>query len=121
MNVLVDTSIWADHFRKANAHLLELLTDERVLIHPFVIGELAMGNLRDRHRTASALNALSSVAIVDETTWLDFVETNSLGGSGLGFVDAHLLAAAAVSEAQLWTRDRRLANFAKTLGCSWEV
>ncbi len=119
MIVLVDTSVWADHFRAADSKLRAMLAAGQARMHPFVIGELAMGNLRDRHRTVTALTNMASVPIVEERAWLSFVEQADLGGSGLGFVDAHLLAAATLGDILLWTRDRRLSDRAERLGRRW--
>ncbi len=118
-SVLVDTSIWADHFRSGDAALGKLLAAGAVRMHPFVVGELAMGNLRDRARTVALLQALPSLTVTDDAAWHAFVDREALAGSGLGFVDAHLLAASAAAGVRLWTRDRRLAARATAMGCAW--
>lgn len=117
--VLIDTSVWADHFRAGDAALVALLNDGRARMHPYVVGELAMGNIANRARTIALLRAVPSIAPVDEDAWLSFVEREELGGSGLGYVDTHLLAAAHVAGAALWTRDRRLAARAAKLESAW--
>ena len=118
--VLVDTSVWADHFRARDAGLTVLLAQGAVRMHSFVMGELAMGNLRDRARTIDLLQAVPGVATIDDWAWHDFVAEEQLVGSGLGFVDVHLLAAARMAGVYLWTRDRRLAEHATRLGCGWD-
>ncbi len=112
--VLVDTSVWVDHLRKHEPHLARLLTQQIVLGHPFVRGELAMGNLRQREVILSALDDLpqATVAFADEINL--FIETHALFGLGLGLIDAHLLASAHLSgKTRLWTRDKRLLAVAK--------
>lgn len=117
--VIVDTSVWADHFRAAEPGLVTLLDNADVRLHPFVLGELAMGNLHQRQRTIALLGALPSAEITPQPSWLSFVASRNLGGTGIGFVDAHLLCAAMAGNHLLWTRDRRLADHAAALGCRW--
>ena len=114
--ILVDTSIWIDHLRAGDATLSELLIRGETLIHPFVIGELACGNLKNRHQLLSLLQALPpSPAATDEEVLL-FIERHHLMGRGIGYVDAHLLASVALSEnGRIWTRDKRLATLADGL------
>lgn len=116
MRILVDTSVWADHLRQSDAALIDLLRAGAVVMHPFVLGELALGNLQPRDATLAALSALPAAAIVDADAFLAFLIEHDLPASGLGFVDAHLLAAAAAGGMQLWTRDRRLAARAAAAG-----
>ena len=114
--ILVDTSVWVDHLRAAEPRLVTLLESGMVLAHPFVIGELSLGNLKQRKTILTALAGLprSSVATSDEV--LHFIERNRLHGRGIGYVDAHLLAAVRLhSTAALWTRDKRLHAVAATL------
>ena len=115
--ILVDTSVWVDHLRKGDRGLAELLTASNVLMHPFVVGELACGNLRKRDQILALLKDLprASVAMDDEV--LFFIEQHTLMGRGLGFVDMHLLASVALhGTARLWTRDKRLRAAADSLG-----
>ncbi len=115
--ILVDTSVWVGHLRKGDRRLAELLTASNVLMHPFVIGELACGNLRKRDQILALLKDLprASVAMDDEA--LFFIERHTLMGRGLGFVDVHLLASVALhGTARLWTRDKRLRAAADSLG-----
>lgn len=107
--VLVDTSIWIDHLRNNEPQLASLLTQNSVLGHPFVRGELALGNLRQRQVILSALDNLpqAPVAYADELSF--FIETHALFGLGIGLIDAHLLASTQLSgNTKLWTRDKRL-------------
>ena len=90
-------------------------------MHPFVLGELAMGNLRQRERTITALDMLPEAPLVPHPQFLDFVSGHSLYGSGLGFVDASLLASASVGELLIWTRDRRLREQAEKLSLAWQA
>ncbi len=114
--ILVDTSVWADHFRSSDKRLVGLLGTDSVLCHPFVIGELALGNLRGRGATIDALQALPSAISATNRELLDFIEMQGLSGSGVGLVDAHLLASVKLTPgASLWTRDRRLAAVADRL------
>jgi len=113
--VLVDTSIWVDHLRKGNRHLENLLVDGEVVCHAFIIGELACGNIRNRNEILSLLQTLRSTPTVDMTEFLFFVERNHLFGLGIGFVDAHLLASAKLSDTVLWTADRKLKGAALNL------
>ncbi len=109
MMILVDTSVWIDHFRNNEPLLVSLLTSNNVLCHPFVRGELALGNLSQRHIILSALDNLPQAPVVfaDETS--RFIETHSLFGLGIGFIDVHLLASTQLAiNAKLWTRDKHL-------------
>lgn len=107
--ILVDTSVWIDHLRRADARLTDLLKRGRVLCHPYVIGELALCNLRQREDVLSALNSMPQAGVASHQEAMQFIEKNSLAGSGIGYIDAHLLAATRLSPgATLWTRDKRL-------------
>lgn len=107
--ILVDTSVWIDHLRKLEPVLSDLLHGELVLMHPFVIGELAVGIVEDRRATLKLLSELPSVTTADHTEVLSFIDEHHLYGSGIGFVDAHLLTSVALDAGtRLWTRDRRL-------------
>ena len=108
--ILVDTSVWIDHIRRSDPELTELLIAGKVLIHPFVIGELALGSIRDSDRLLREMRKLPAIVVArdDEVLWL--ITNYALGGSGIGYVDAHLLAAVRLTPGSvLWTRDRRLA------------
>jgi hypothetical protein len=113
--ILVDTSVWVDHFRRRNERLASLLLDGQVLGHPSVLGEVALGNLRRRDEILGLLSELPRARAATDDEALAFIERHALHGSGVGWVDIHLLAAAALSRASLWTLDRRLAVAASRL------
>jgi predicted nucleic acid-binding protein len=114
--VLADTCVWADHFDHADAELRGLLEDGRVLMHPSIIGELALGNLKRRTIVLRDLHALPRVVLASDEEVLSFVARRTLFGRGIGYVDAHLLAAVQLTTgAKLWTRDRRLREAAAEL------
>ncbi len=114
--VLVDTSVWVDHFRRGNDRLSGLLEKERVMIHPFIFFELACGNIRNRNEILALLRVLpsSGIAVMDEV--LAFIDSHRLMGKGLGYVDVQVLASAIIANVRLWTLDKRLAGAAVALG-----
>jgi predicted nucleic acid-binding protein len=115
--ILVDSSIWIDHLRGSDAALTGLLGGGRVLTHPFIIGELAMVSLRQRDVFLNALRDLPQAVVAADEEVLGFISQHVLFGLGIGYVDAHLLAAARLTPgASLWTRDKRLHDVAKSLG-----
>ena len=114
--ILVDTSIWVDHLRHGDARLKALLETAQVVIHPFILGELALGNLRQRNVVLSTLRDLPHAVSAGNEEVLDFIERQALPGLGIGWVDAHLLASARLTSASLWTRDKRLKAVAIKLG-----
>lgn len=114
--ILVDTSVWIAHFRKGGSRLAELLGEAAVLVHPFVVGELACGNLRNRAGILSDLEVLPSAVSATHEEVIRLVEDRKLWGLGIGWIDAHLLASALLSDCQLWTMDKRLVRAAATAG-----
>ena len=115
--ILVDTSIWVDHIRTHSEALSELLNRGAVLAHPFVIGELALGSLRQCATVLGLVAKLPSAAVASEWEVLRLIERHSLNGTGIGYVDVHLIAAARLTaNALLWTRDKRLHGVADELG-----
>lgn len=115
--ILVDTSIWVDHLRRSDARLVRALNSAQVLTHPFVIGELACANLKQRATVLALLRDLPRSSHASEDEVLFFIDQHELMGRGIGYVDAHLLAAVTLSGAAgLWTRDRRLGAIAEQLG-----
>jgi predicted nucleic acid-binding protein len=114
--ILVDTSVWVDHLRRNHARLKALLEAGQVLIHSFVIGELALGNLRQREAILQSLQDLPKAVSAGDGEVLGFIERNALFGLGIGYVDAQLLASARLSAALLWTHDKRLHEVAIRLG-----
>lgn len=118
--ILVDTSVWVDHLRRGDARLVELLESASVLMHPFIVGEIACGRLADRTTVLELLQDLPSAAVAEYGELLAFVEHHRLWGMGIGYVDVHLLAAVALTKgATLWTRDKRLRVAAQALGCAF--
>ena len=115
--ILVDSSIWIDHFRANDPDLAVLLNRGEVLAHSFVIGELALGNLRQRGEILRLLGELPQAIVATKAEVLHFIDANRLHGLGIGYVDAHLLASTRLSaDARLWTRDKRLHAVAVKLG-----
>lgn len=117
--ILVDTSVWVDHLRRGDDALGAALEASIVVTHPWVIGELALGPLRNRHEVLHLLGQLSAAHEASHGETLELVERRSLAGRGIGYVDLHLLASAALSGVPLWTRDRRLAEVAGELGLAY--
>ena len=114
--ILVDTSVWVDHLRDGAPALAAALEQGRVLTHPFVLGELACGNLKNRGEVLQLLGELPAAPMATDPEALDFIERRALMGRGIGYVDVHLLASVALAgTAQLWTRDKRLAAVAADL------
>ncbi len=113
--ILVDTSIWIDHFRRGNPALAALLRDAAVLTHPFVIGELACGRLKRRDEILTLLGSLPQVDVADHEEVLAFITSHRLMGCGIGWIDVHLLCSTALSQVDLWTLDKRLASAARSL------
>ncbi len=114
--ILVDTSVWVDHLRSKDAELERLLNDGQVLSHPFVTGELALGNLSLRDAILHALRGLPEATVARDGEVLHLISTHSLFGRSIGYVDAHLLASVQLtSGASLWTRDKRLHEIATKL------
>ncbi|MCH7742872.1 MAG: VapC toxin family PIN domain ribonuclease [Proteobacteria bacterium] len=114
--VLVDTSVWVTHLRTGDPNLEKLLLESEVMCHPFVVGELACGNIKNRDEILSLLQALPSALIVSQNEFLYFVELRRLAGVGIGFVDVHLLASSCLSETPLWTQDNKLRLSAEKSG-----
>jgi len=114
--MLVDTAVWVDHLARGNAGLAALLEEGAVETHPFVIGELALGSLRWREATLAHLQALPTVPVAEHDEVLYLVERHSLAGTGIGWVDAHLLAGVLIAGTTIWTLDRPLAAVAARLG-----
>ena len=114
--MLVDTSVWIDHFRRRSPALVELLEGDQVWTHPFVVGELACGNLAQRDKILASLSELPHVPMVTHDEALVFIETRRLMGRGLGLIDVHLLASAVLAKIPFWTSDKRLATVATEFG-----
>jgi len=119
--ILVDTSIWVDHFRTRLGALDALIAADQVLGHPFVTGELAVGDLSGWKETVSLLRAIPAAPVASEQEFLDLLLDEGLIASGLGFVDVHLLASCRIKpEILIWSRDKRLAAHAGRMNLAWE-
>lgn len=119
--ILVDTSIWIDHLRDKNEHLMNLLNRNQVLMHPMIQGELACGCLQHRDQILGLLKNLPQVSEATHDEALYCLEQHKLMGKGIGFIDLHLLASTFLTKnTLLWTRDRRLYNLAQSISVSWE-
>ncbi len=115
--ILINSSVWVDHLRSGDRTLVRLLNTGQVLAHPFVIGELALGNLRQRQLIRNTLDDLPRAILASDEEVLHFIGAYRLFESGIGYVDAHLLAATRLTaRATLWTRDKRLGVAADRLG-----
>ena len=120
--IVVDTSVWVDYLIGGDPLLDELLDRESVLVHPFVVGEVAMGNLRNRAAVLNMLGDLPGIEVSTDEAILTFVAQENLGGTGLSFIDAHLLAATCrFGGAVLWTRDKRLHTVAQRFQIAMDV
>ena len=117
--ILADSSIWIDHLRARDEMLASLLKADQILAHPFVIGEILLGNLRQRSSVLRELHDLPQARVAEDTEVLHLIEQNRLYGLGIGYVDAHLLAAVRLTPGtSLLTRDKRLLTAAAQLGLS---
>lgn len=110
--VLVDTSVWIQHFREGCKALSDLLNESEVACHPFIVGELACGHLNNRTEILSLLHALPMLPLVTSEEYYKFIEVHRLFGKGLGFVDIHILASARLASTWLWTFDKTLETMA---------
>jgi predicted nucleic acid-binding protein len=106
--ILVDTSVWIHHLQKGDSRLAWLLSESLVLTHPFVIGELSLGNIENRKAVLDLLDNLPRAVMADHDEVIAFVEANGLAGLGMGWIDAHLLASARLSESDLFTSDKAM-------------
>ena len=118
--VLVDTSIWVSHLRNGNRQLEELLMDAQVICHPFIIGELACGNINNRDEILSLLKSLPLAPVLEFDEFLFFIDENHLMRIGIGFVDVHILASAKLSGTLLWTADKKLNSAAIKLSLNYK-
>ena len=117
--ILLDTSVWVDHLRRGDATVVRVLESGQAAVHAFVIGEVACGNLKSRVLVIELLQALPRLAMAIDDEVLYFIKRHELMGRGIGYVDAHLLAAAAIGRAPLWTRDKRLREIATGIGVAY--
>jgi predicted nucleic acid-binding protein len=114
--VLVDTSVWVDLWRRGNAQLAHLLEQDRAVVHPFVLGELALGRLARRADVLRDLQALQAPRVAEHAEVLSLIDRVPLWGRGIGWVDAHLLASTLLDGLRMWTLDQRLAAVAASMG-----
>ncbi len=120
--ILVDSSVWVAHLRTNESALVELLNTGRVLSHPFVIGELACGNLKNRKAVLSLLQDLPAAPVATDEEALFFIDSHGLMGRGIGYVDTHLLASVSLAgTGRLWTRDKRLNAVAGSMRLAFET
>jgi predicted nucleic acid-binding protein len=117
--VLVDKSVWVFHLRKGSPDLADLLNNGKVLCHPFILGELACGNLKDRPVILSYLEWLPMSRVAEHEEVLSFIENSRLMGKGLGYVDVHLLTSAVLTGVFVWTLDKKLAQTADDLNIKY--
>jgi predicted nucleic acid-binding protein len=113
--VLVDTSVWINHFRKSDSILVDLLRDNQVCIHPMIVGELACGSLRQRDEILPLLQMLPMTIKPSHDEVLHFIEKRRFFGQGAGWVDMNLLASCVLSKSTLWTKDKSLLKLAQSL------
>ena len=114
--MLVDTSVWINHFRRHDSAFARLLEAAAVLMHPFVLGELACGNFKNRDGVLSSLRQLPTAVSATHEETLQLIDRHKLWGRGIGWIDAHLLASALLSHCRFWTLDERLAQAANDVG-----
>jgi predicted nucleic acid-binding protein len=120
--ILVDTSVWIDHLRFTNQRLAKLLANSSVLAHPFVIGELALGTLRDPENVLGFLGKLPRALKAEDAEVLQLIHARNLAGLGIGYVDTHLLASTLLTpSASLWTLDKRLASVTSRLSLALQL
>ena len=114
--ILIDTSVWIEHFRAANDEVVTLLTEGQVLTHAFVIGEIACGGQRQRQEILSLLPLLPKAKLASDSEVLSLIDDYELYGKGIGWIDAHLLASCLLSQSSLWTIDKKLSRLARVVG-----
>ena len=117
--VLVDTSVWVSHLRDGDVGLEKLLNDGEVVCHPFIVGELACGNLKNRHEILTYLQSLPMTILAEDEEVLKFIENNQLMGKGLGYIDVHLIASAVLTDVLLWTLDKTLNKLTEKIGINY--
>ncbi|MCV9940852.1 type II toxin-antitoxin system VapC family toxin [Boseaceae bacterium BT-24-1] len=117
---LIDASVWIDHLRYGEPRLVEFLSDDQVVVHPFVVGEIALGSLTRRDVVIDVLEALPHAPVARHEEVMALIEHERLYGLGIGYVDVHLLASARLAGTAVWTRDRRLRDAAERLSVAVE-
>ena len=120
--ILADTSVWVDHLRSRNPEMQKLLLNGQVVMHPFIVAEIALGSLHNRRQRLAELDALRPVRVALLAEARHMIEAHALYSRGIGLTDAHLLASCLQTPGtQLWTRDSRLENVAKDLGVAADL
>ena len=119
--ILVDTSVWIKHLRESDKNLIRLLEQGLVACHPFIIGELACGDIKNRYEIINLLNDLPSTDILDHSEIMEFIEYRKIMNKGIGYVDVNLLGSALVSETPLWTFDKALTRIANQLSIEFHI
>ncbi len=117
--VLVDTSVWVSHLREGNPGLEKLLNEGEVVCHPFIVAELACGDLKNRKDILTSLQSLPMTTLAEDGEILKFIEDHQLMGKGLGYIDVHLIASAALTDVPLWTLDKILDKMAQKIGINY--
>jgi len=119
--ILVDSSVWIDHFRTENRLLSRLLLQGAVVMHEFILGELAIGNFKNRKVILSLLGSIPKLSKLTHDEFLYFLEKNSFYGKGVGFIDIHLLGSTKLAGVKIWTLDKRLRELAESLNLNYEM
>jgi len=113
--ILADTSVWVSHLRKGDTTLSTLLEEGEVVCHPFIVGELACGNIKNRGEILKLLQALPMLPVITADEFLQFIDSHKLMGLGIGYIDVHLLASSRLAGVLLWTEDKNLRHAADKL------
>ena len=113
--ILADSSVWIDHVRRGNPALVSALHEGSIVVHPFVIGELACGTMRRRAGVLADLSRMPQITAAEHEEVMTLVEARRLAGTGIGWTDAHLIAAALIARVDLWTLDRALGDVWKRI------
>lgn len=119
--ILADTSVWVKHFREGQTHLISLLEQGSISCHPFIIGELACGSLKNRTEIINLLEALPKVKVLEHIEVMEFIESQKLMSLGIGYIDTHLLGSSLLSDYSLWTFEKSLEKTAKLLNIGYNV
>lgn len=119
--ILIDTAIWIDHLHHSEPEVARLLDQDMVMCHPMVIGELALGSIKNRDEILALLRSQQRLRTIGSDEFLEFVHSHRLMSRGLSYVDVHLLGSTLITPGvRFWTRDRRLKKVAEELGAAWE-
>ena len=118
--VLVDTSVWVRHLREGDSDLEQLLNNGELMCHPYIVGELACGNMKNRHEVISLLQLLPLATLARHEEILQFIEMNHLMGKGLGYIDIHLAASAVLSGVPILSYDKKLNEVSEGLGIRYD-